>query len=81
MIAVIRGEMSLEEAVVQMKRLTHQFVRRQANWFKESDPKIHWIDPDEPIDAVLDFLQFGNDWIIKRPAEELAASRLTEKLA
>ncbi len=43
MVAVIRGEITREEAVVQMKRLTRQFVRRQANWFKESDPAIHWF--------------------------------------
>lgn len=43
MIASIRGEMSREEAVAQMKRYTRQFVRRQANWFKETDPHIHWF--------------------------------------
>jgi tRNA dimethylallyltransferase len=43
MAAVLRGEISLDQAVVQIKRLTRQFVRRQANWFKESDPSIHWF--------------------------------------
>lgn len=38
---------SLEEAVQLIKFRTHNFVRRQANWFKESDPAIHWICPDE----------------------------------
>ncbi|PWH13604.1 MAG: tRNA (adenosine(37)-N6)-dimethylallyltransferase MiaA [Anaerolineae bacterium] len=42
--AVLRGEMSLEAAKTQMKRLTRIFVRRQANWFKETDPAIHWLD-------------------------------------
>ncbi|MEJ5224591.1 MAG: tRNA (adenosine(37)-N6)-dimethylallyltransferase MiaA [Anaerolineales bacterium] len=41
--AVLRGEMSLDEAIVQMKRLTRMFVRRQANWFKENDPAITWF--------------------------------------
>jgi tRNA dimethylallyltransferase len=39
----LHGEISLEEAVLRMKRSTRQFVRRQANWFKESDPEIHWF--------------------------------------
>jgi tRNA dimethylallyltransferase len=43
MIAFLCGEISLQEAVMLMKRGTRQFIRRQANWFKESDPKIHWF--------------------------------------
>jgi tRNA dimethylallyltransferase len=42
--AVLRGEMSLEEARVRMRRLTRVFVRRQANWFNAEDKKIHWFD-------------------------------------
>lgn len=41
--AVLRGEVRLEEAKAQMKRLTRIFVRRQANWFKETDPRIRWF--------------------------------------
>jgi tRNA dimethylallyltransferase len=44
MINVILGNCSLEEAVADMRRLTRQFVRRQSNWFKPNDPKIHWFD-------------------------------------
>lgn len=43
MIAYVKGEISLEETVILMKRNTRQFVRRQANWFKESDPEINWF--------------------------------------
>ncbi len=43
-VAVLRGEMTLEEAKRQMKRQTRIFVRRQANWFKKDDPSIHWLD-------------------------------------
>lgn len=38
----IRGEISLGEAKMLMKRKTREFVRRQANWFKLEDPNIHW---------------------------------------
>lgn len=49
-IAYLRGEYSLEESISLMKRATHLFVRRQANWFKETDPSIHWfpIRDDDP---------------------------------
>jgi tRNA dimethylallyltransferase len=42
-IAYLQGKISLDEAALLMKRQTHQFVRRQANWFKENDPSIHWV--------------------------------------
>jgi tRNA dimethylallyltransferase len=41
--AYLRGQCSLEEAIVLMKRRTRIFVRRQANWFKPEDPAIHWF--------------------------------------
>ena len=45
---VLSGQMSEEQAKVQMKRITRVFVRRQANWFKESDPNIHWFEAGDP---------------------------------
>lgn len=42
--AYLRQEISLEEAVLQIRRGTRNYVRRQANWFKQSDPQIHWYD-------------------------------------
>ncbi len=47
-VAVLRGELTLDEAKIQMKRLTRVFVRRQANWFKAGDPAIHWFQASEP---------------------------------
>ncbi len=39
-----------EQAKVEMRRATRVFVRRQANWFKESDPHIHWFEAgDETV--------------------------------
>ena len=43
MIEYLQGNIDLQEAVVQMKRNTRKFVRRQANWFKLDDPNIHWF--------------------------------------
>jgi tRNA dimethylallyltransferase len=33
----------LDDATREIKRATRQFVRRQANWFKMSDPAIQWV--------------------------------------
>ena len=43
LVAYLKGKISLQEAVKLIKRHTRQFVRRQANWFKENDPNIHWF--------------------------------------
>jgi tRNA dimethylallyltransferase len=45
--AYLQGEISLEQAVEQMKRSTRMFVRRQANWFKPDDPEIRWFPAGE----------------------------------
>ncbi len=65
MIAYINGEMTLEEAVVQMKRLTRQFVRRQTNWFKQDDPNIHWFEAKEDTAAEIErFIRSGQGWLL-----------------
>ena len=40
----LRGETTLEEAVTLIRRRTRRFVRQQYNWFRPSDPTIHWLD-------------------------------------
>ena len=42
-IRVINGEIDEEQAKAEIRRITRIFVRRQANWFKESDPSIRWF--------------------------------------
>ena len=42
-IRVSNGELNEEQARAEIKRATRIFVRRQANWFKESDPNIKWF--------------------------------------
>ena len=52
-VAVLQGSMTLEEAKVQIRKMTRIFVRRQSNWFKEDDPQIRWfeMDDDTSVDA------------------------------
>lgn len=42
--AHVRGEISLDGAVTLLKSNTRKFIRHQSNWFRPSDPRIHWFD-------------------------------------
>lgn len=48
-VRVVRGEWTEEQAKVEMRRATRVYVRRQANWFKESDPGIFWFKVKEGV--------------------------------
>ncbi|MBK7452392.1 MAG: tRNA (adenosine(37)-N6)-dimethylallyltransferase MiaA [Anaerolineales bacterium] len=48
-VSVVKGILTEEQAKVEMRRVTRTFVRRQANWFKESDPKIKWFQVKDGV--------------------------------
>jgi len=48
-VSVIKGELTEEQAKVQIRRATRVYVRRQANWFKASDPNIHWFKVENGV--------------------------------
>jgi len=53
-IRVVNGELNEEQAKAEIRRATRVFVRRQANWFKESDPKITWFRvQDGVVDEIV----------------------------
>ena len=62
-VSVAKGLLTEEQAKVEMRRITRIFVRRQANWFKESDPNILWFqvkngileDVEKSIRQLIDF--------------------------
>ncbi|MDP1716375.1 MAG: tRNA (adenosine(37)-N6)-dimethylallyltransferase MiaA [Anaerolineales bacterium] len=65
-IRVINDEWSIEQAKVEIRRVTRVFVRRQANWFKESDPRIKWFRVRDGIqNEIMEYIQqniaAGND--------------------
>lgn len=67
--AYLSGQISLDEAIVLMKRNTRTYVRRQANWFKENDPAIKWVDySDEVSELVISRLR--QDQRVKRMLEQ-----------
>lgn len=43
-IQYLQNKVSLEEAIALIQKNIRVFVRRQANWFKSNDPRIHWFD-------------------------------------
>jgi tRNA dimethylallyltransferase len=58
------GKSSLEEAAARIKRQTRMFVRRQANWFKADDPKIHWFHAGPEVADEMEVII--RDWYIGR---------------
>jgi tRNA dimethylallyltransferase len=57
-VKVIEGEITREEAKQLIRRATRIFVRRQANWFKESDPNIMWFKVEDGIvDEIADYIK------------------------
>ncbi len=48
-VRVIQGELNEEQAKAEIRHATRVFVRRQANWFKESDPNIKWFQVKEGV--------------------------------
>jgi tRNA dimethylallyltransferase len=40
----VRGEKTMQQVSAEIKKGTRQFVRRQANWFKADDDRIHWFE-------------------------------------
>jgi tRNA dimethylallyltransferase len=45
----LKGEILLDEAVLQIKKATRQFVRKQSNWFKEENEEINWLDASDNL--------------------------------
>ena len=53
-VAVLEGRITVEEAKRLIGRATRIFVRRQANWFKESNPNIQWFRVDDGITGKIE---------------------------
>ncbi len=57
-IRVVNDQWSVEQAKVEIRRATRIFVRRQANWFKESDPNIMWFRVRDGIqNEIMEYIQ------------------------
>jgi len=49
----LNGEITLETAAQQIKTGTHRLVRRQYNWFRLKDERIHWFDIEKDIEPEI----------------------------
>lgn len=49
----LKGEMSMDEAVQQIKTETHRFVRHQYGWFRLKDERIRWFDVQGEVEAEI----------------------------
>lgn len=57
---VLNNEITVEEAKAIMRKKTREFIRRQANWFKPEDPKIHWYNMDgNELGKIIEDLKIG----------------------
>jgi tRNA dimethylallyltransferase len=56
LLAHLRGESTLDEAMSEARRRTKRFARRQQRWFRR-DPRIAWFDAlaDDLVDRVADY--------------------------
>ncbi len=45
--AYLAGECNLEEAKIRIRRATREFIRRQYNWFRLTNPDIRWFDLEQ----------------------------------
>ena len=52
----LNGGISLEEAVVEIKKNTRRFAKRQETWFKK-DKEINWFDHDTDTNVIIKFIE------------------------
>jgi tRNA dimethylallyltransferase len=62
-VAHLKGETSLKEAIQRIKFETHRFARNQYAWFRPKDEHIHWFDiREEPLESIRNLItQFTSD--------------------
>ena len=55
----LKGELTVPEAVQQIKFETHRYVRQQYNWFRLKDGRIKWFDIQKDMEAEIRGLMAG----------------------
>jgi tRNA dimethylallyltransferase len=64
--AYLDGDYDLKEALRRTRNANHRLVRRQGAWFRETDPRIHWLDATtDPLPAARDAVEV---WLVRRRA-------------
>ena len=55
----LKGELSLADAIQQIKFETHRLVRHQYSWFRLKDDRIRWFDIEKGADSEIKSLVTG----------------------
>ena len=55
-VKILEGNLTEEEAKIQMRKSTRIFVRRQSNWFKENDKDIKWFEAGTEADIIAHYI-------------------------
>ncbi len=53
LLAHLRGEISLEEAIVKGQGDTRRYAKRQFTWFRHQMPDWQWVEPERGFGAVM----------------------------
>ena len=53
------GKISFEEAILEIKKNTRRFAKRQNTWFKKNEA-IHWFDYDTEVSEIINFINEKN---------------------
>lgn len=64
----LKGLTSLDESINLIRRSTRVFVRRQANWFKLTDPSIYWFNltQEDPTHVLTNIQNIIHSFIYER---------------
>ena len=52
LLAHLRGDIPIQDAIQRIKYRTHRYARQQHNWFRPTDPSIHWFAAPPPLDEI-----------------------------
>jgi len=52
LVSYLAGELALDDAIHNAKTATHRFARHQYAWFRLSDPRIHWLNSGDDVEAM-----------------------------
>jgi tRNA dimethylallyltransferase len=53
LLAHLRGEISLDEAITKGQGDTRRYAKRQFTWFRHQLPDWHWVEPGKGFEAVM----------------------------
>jgi tRNA dimethylallyltransferase len=63
-ILFIAGSIDFQECIALIKKKSHDYVRRQANWFKSTDYRITWFDVTvDRKKEIITFIESEEGWI------------------